>query len=98
LLLIVGSNNSSNSNRLRELGEEQNVKSILIDSVEDLNRDMFAGVNSIGISSGASAPEHLVLEIIKWLKEHFNLDEIIEEQTVKEMTKFPLPPELNSHL
>lgn len=98
LLLIVGSNNSSNSNRLRELGEEQNVKSILIDSVEDLNRDMFAGVNSIGISSGASAPEHLVLEIIKWLKEHFSLDEIIEEQTVKEMTKFPLPPELNSHL
>ncbi|MDR1829747.1 MAG: 4-hydroxy-3-methylbut-2-enyl diphosphate reductase [Candidatus Fibromonas sp.] len=94
LLLIVGSQNSSNSNRLRELGEEQGINSILIDSVEDLNKDMFAGVNSVGISSGASAPEHLVLEIIKWLKEHFSLEEIIEEQTVKEVTKFPLPAEL----
>jgi len=94
LLLIVGSQNSSNSNRLRELGEEQGINSLLIDSVEDLNKDMFAGVNSVGISSGASAPEHLVLEIIKWLKEHFSLEEIIEEQTVKEVTKFPLPAEL----
>ncbi len=96
LLLIVGSKNSSNSNRLRELGEEQNVRSILVDSVKDLNKGMFAGVDSIGISSGASAPEYLVLEIINWLKEHFNLDEIKEEQTVKEMTKFPLPPELDA--
>jgi len=95
LLLIVGSKNSSNSNRLRELGEEQNVKSILIDSVEDLNKKMLNGVNSIGISSGASAPEYLVLEIIKWLKKYFSLDEIVEEQTAKEMTRFPLPPELN---
>jgi len=95
LLLIVGSRNSSNSNRLRELGEEQGVRSILIDSVEDLNKNIFAGVNSIGISSGASAPEHLVLEITNWLKEHFSLEEIIEEQSVREMTKFPLPPELD---
>jgi 4-hydroxy-3-methylbut-2-enyl diphosphate reductase len=94
LLLIVGSKNSSNSNRLRELGTEQGVKSILIDSVEDLSMDMLEGADSIGISSGASAPEHLVLEIIEWLKEHFNLKEIIEEQTVREITKFPLPPEL----
>ncbi len=95
LLLVVGSQNSSNSNRLRELGEEQGINSILIDSVEDLNKDMFAGVNSVGISSGASAPEHLVLEIIEWLKEHFSLEDIIEEQTVKEVTKFPLPIELD---
>ncbi|MCL2100249.1 MAG: 4-hydroxy-3-methylbut-2-enyl diphosphate reductase [Fibromonadales bacterium] len=94
LLLVVGSRNSSNSNRLRELGEEQGVKSFLIDSVEDLSKDMFAGVNSVGISSGASAPEHLVLEIIEWLKEHFNLGEIIEEQIIQEVTKFPLPAEL----
>jgi len=94
LLLIVGSQNSSNSNRLRELGEEQGINSILIDSVKDLNKNMFVGINFVGISSGASAPEHLVLEIIKWLKEHFSLGEIIEEQTVKEVTKFPLPAEL----
>jgi len=96
LLLIVGSQNSSNSNRLRELGDEQGVKSILIDSVKDLKKNMFKGVKTVGISSGASAPEHLVLEIIEWLKEHFNLEEIIEEQTVKEETKFPLPAELAS--
>jgi 4-hydroxy-3-methylbut-2-enyl diphosphate reductase len=95
LLLIVGSKNSSNSNRLKELGEEQGVKSILIDSVEDLNKNTFTSVNIIGISSGASAPEYLVLEIIDWLKGHFSLEEIIEEQTVREMTKFPLPTELD---
>jgi 4-hydroxy-3-methylbut-2-enyl diphosphate reductase len=95
LLIIVGSKNSSNSNRLKELGEEQGVKSILIDSVKDLCKDMLTGVNSIGISSGASAPEHLVLEIIEWLKEYFSLKKIIEEQTVYEMTKFPLPLELD---
>ncbi len=94
LLLIVGSQNSSNSNRLKELGEERGVKSFLIDSAEDLSKDMFAGVNSVGISSGASAPEYLVLEIIEWLKMHFSIEKIIEEQIVKEVTKFPLPAEL----
>jgi 4-hydroxy-3-methylbut-2-enyl diphosphate reductase len=94
LLIIVGSNSSSNSNRLRELGEERGVKSVLIDSVKDLNQNMFAGVASVGISSGASAPEYLVLEIIEWLKQHFSLKEVVEEQTVQEMTKFPLPTEL----
>ena len=96
LLLIVGSQNSSNSNRLRELGDEQGVKSILIDSVENLNKNMFKDVNSVGISSGASAPEYLVLEIIEWLKKHFSLEEIIDEQTVNEVTKFPLPAELTA--
>jgi 4-hydroxy-3-methylbut-2-enyl diphosphate reductase len=94
LLLVVGSKNSSNSNRLRELGEEQGVKSILIDSVEDLNKDMFISVNSVGISSGASAPEHLVLEIIEWLKKYFSLEEIMERRIAEETTKFSLPTEL----
>jgi 4-hydroxy-3-methylbut-2-enyl diphosphate reductase len=94
LLLVVGSKNSSNSNRLRELGEEQGVKSVLIDSVKDLNKDMFAGIGSVGISSGASAPEHLVLEIIKWLKKNFSLEAIIEEHIAEETTKFSLPSEL----
>jgi len=72
------------------------VKSILIDSVENLNKNMFKDVNSVGISSGASAPEYLVLEIIEWLKKHFYLEEIIDEQTVNEVTKFPLPAELTA--
>jgi len=94
MLLIVGSQNSSNSNRLRELGEEHGIKSILIDSVKDLNKDMFCNINSVGISSGASAPEYLVLEIVEWLKEHFSIEKIVEERVVKEITKFPLPLEL----
>ena len=96
ILLIVGSQNSSNSNRLKELGAEQGVKSILIDSVKDLKKNMFSNIDSVGISSGASAPEHLVLEIIEWLKKHFSLEEIIEEQTAREITKFPLPAKLNN--
>jgi 4-hydroxy-3-methylbut-2-enyl diphosphate reductase len=94
MLLIVGSQNSSNSNRLKELGEEHGVRSILIDSVKDLSKDMFRNINSIGISSGASAPEYLVLEIVKWLKKHFSLEEIVEECVIKEITKFPLPLKL----
>jgi len=94
MLLIVGSQNSSNSNRLRELGEEHGIKSILIDSVKDLRKDMFRNINSVGISSGASAPEYLVLEIVEWLKKHFSLEKIVEEHVIKEITKFPLPLEL----
>jgi len=94
MLLIVGSRNSSNSNRLKELGEEYGVRSILIDSVKDLSKDMFRNINSVGISSGASAPEYLVLEIVEWLKEHFSLEKIVEEHVIKEITKFPLPLEL----
>jgi len=94
MLLIVGSQNSSNSNRLRELGEEHGIRSVLIDSVKDLNKDMFHNINSVGISSGASAPEYLVLEIVEWLKEHFSIEKILEEQVIKEITKFPLPLEL----
>jgi 4-hydroxy-3-methylbut-2-enyl diphosphate reductase len=96
LLLIVGSKNSSNSNRLCELGKKHGVKSILVDSVKDLSKEMFESLNTVGISSGASAPEYLVLEIIEWLKEHFSLEEIVEEQTIEETTKFPLPPELEN--
>jgi 4-hydroxy-3-methylbut-2-en-1-yl diphosphate reductase len=94
MLLIVGSQNSSNSNRLRELGAEHGIKSILIDSVKDLRKNMFRNINSVGISSGASAPEYLVLEIVEWLKKHFSLEKIVEELVVKEITKFPLPLEL----
>jgi len=97
LLLIVGSKNSSNSNRLYELGKKQGINSILVDSVEDLRDEMFDGINAVGISSGASAPEYLVFEIIEWLKEHFSLEEIIEEQTIEETTKFRLPPELENY-
>jgi 4-hydroxy-3-methylbut-2-enyl diphosphate reductase len=62
--------------------------------VKDLSKDMFRDINCVGISSGASAPEYLVLEIVEWLRKHFSIEKIVEERVVKEITKFPLPMEL----
>ena len=67
LLLVVGSPNSSNSNRLRELGERMGAKAHLIDNATEIQADWLEGVASIGITAGASAPEVLVQEVIRHL-------------------------------
>ena len=64
LMLVVGAKNSSNSNRLRDLGEESGVTTYLIESCKDLDSKWFNNVNSVGISSGASTPDELVNEVI----------------------------------
>ena len=69
LVLVVGSPNSSNSNRLRELAERIGTPAYLIDGAEDLKREWFAGVDKIGITAGASAPEVLVRGVIEQLRE-----------------------------
>lgn len=94
LLLVVGSPNSSNSSRLRELGAEKGIPSYLIDSVEDINPTWFVGVKSVGLSSGASAPEVLVQEVVEWIKDHFSNVELENRVTLVENTKFNLPIEL----
>jgi len=94
LLLVVGSPNSSNSSRLRELGTEKGIPSYLIDSVEDINTTWFVGVKSVGLSSGASAPEVLVQEVVEWIKDHFSNVELENRVTLVENTKFNLPIEL----
>ena len=96
LFLIIGSSNSSNSNRLRELGEERGVKSHLIDNKNDLKLEWFVGAKSIGISSGASAPDHLVKEVIDWLKEKFPQANTKEVLIKKENVKFQLPSMLTA--
>ena len=68
LLLIIGAKNSSNSNRLRDLGEESNLPSYLINDANDIKNKWLEGVDNIGISAGASAPEILVQEVIEKLK------------------------------
>ncbi|KHO64578.1 4-hydroxy-3-methylbut-2-enyl diphosphate reductase [Pseudomonas flexibilis] len=68
LVLVVGSPNSSNSNRLRELAERIGTPAYLIDGAEDLKREWFEGVEKIGITAGASAPEVLVRGVIEQLR------------------------------
>lgn len=94
LLLVVGAKNSSNSSRLMELGLEQGIKSHLIESVHDLDPEWFHGVETVGLSSGASAPEILVQEVVDWIKAKFTPVEVENFVKLVESTKFNLPKEL----
>ena len=67
-LVVVGSKTSSNSNRLRELGERANVPSYLVDGAANLQRTWFEGRKAVGVTAGASAPEVLVREVVEQLK------------------------------
>ncbi|MDA0902643.1 MAG: 4-hydroxy-3-methylbut-2-enyl diphosphate reductase [Proteobacteria bacterium] len=69
LLLVIGAHNSSNSNRLRDLGENANLPSYLINGAQDIKSEWLDNVSNIGISAGASAPEILVQEVIEKIKE-----------------------------
>ena len=90
LLLVVGARNSSNSNRLREIGDEMGVPSYLIDDATMLNFAWIGAAKSVGISAGASAPEELVREVIAKLGE---IGEITVEKMngVEENIQFKLP-------
>ena len=70
LVLIVGSKNSSNSNRLREVAELRQTPAHLIDDAGEMDPGWFVGVERVGISAGASAPEHLVVQVVDWLRRH----------------------------
>ncbi len=71
IIIICGSPNSSNSNRLRETGEEENVPSYIIDSADELDMKLLNGKTKVGISSGASVPRHIVDELVNRIKEFF---------------------------
>jgi 4-hydroxy-3-methylbut-2-en-1-yl diphosphate reductase len=93
VILVIGSPNSSNSNRLRELGEHCGIQSYLIDSSSDINQDWIKNAKAVGISAGASAPEVLVTEVVDYLKGH-GADEVEELMVVEEDVEFSLPKEL----
>ena len=93
LLLVVGSPNSSNSNRLRELAERMGTESYLIDSAEDIDPDWLQGKVTIGITAGASAPEVLVRQVIEGLCE-YGAQPPEEMQGTEENIIFSLPREL----
>ena len=93
LVLVVGSKNSSNSNRLAELASRMGVKSQLLDDPSDIQADWFNDVKTIGITAGASAPEELVQSIISRLQE-FGANTIEELQGLEENMFFEVPKEL----
>ena len=93
LMLVVGSANSSNSNRLRDLAARRGVRTFLIDGAENLQRDWLAGVQHIGLTAGASAPERQVREVIARLRE-WGAGEVRELDGEPEDVTFALPREL----
>jgi len=93
LILVVGSTNSSNSNRLRELAERLGATAYLIDRADQIESDWLHGVTSLGVTSGASAPENLVQEVIERL-ETMGGEFQGEIQVAEEKVEFSLPKAL----
>lgn len=93
LILVVGSPNSSNSNRLRELAEKQGAEAYLIDGAEQIDDRWLEGKQQIGVTAGASAPEILVQRVIDALKQR-GIENVQEEQGLEEQVVFVLPKAL----
>lgn len=93
VVLVVGSKNSSNSNRLRELAEKLGAKAYLIDNAADIDQSWLAEVEAVGVTAGASAPEILVQEVIAQLKAWGGTD-VHETQGIVENVTFAVPIEL----
>jgi 4-hydroxy-3-methylbut-2-enyl diphosphate reductase len=93
LLLVVGSQNSSNSKRLVEVGENTGVRSFLVNDWDDVDQQWLSGVKNVAVTAGASAPEHLVNELMASLREH-GFHQLEEVELVEEDVRFSLPGEL----
>jgi 4-hydroxy-3-methylbut-2-enyl diphosphate reductase len=93
LVLVVGSQTSSNSSRLREVAERCGVPAYLIDSAADIRPEWFAGVSRVGVTAGASAPEVLVGSVLERLEQEQGA-RVIADPGVVEQVSFPLPPGL----
>jgi len=93
LVLVVGSPNSSNSNRLREVSERIGTEAYLIDNETEINRDWLKGKKRIGLTAGASAPAELVENVIAKLRE-WGVSEIKHQDGIEENITFSLPKEL----
>ncbi len=97
LVLVLGSQNSSNSRRLAEIANGLGIPSYLIDGVGEIRDEWFAGVDSLLITAGASAPEHVVQECVQYLVQNFGAT--FQEETIREENvHFPLPRSLRELL
>ena len=90
VVIVVGSPNSSNSNRLREVAQNQGVAAYMIDNASELNPDWLHGKKCVGITAGASAPEILVQAVIDKLKA-LGADSVRDLEGIEERVTFPLP-------
>lgn len=90
LVLVIGSSSSSNSKRLRDIAQREGVEAFLIDSAEDIEPSWLEGIDRIGLTAGASAPEHLVQGVVQYLKDR---GEVTLETLpgVADRIAFPLP-------
>jgi 4-hydroxy-3-methylbut-2-enyl diphosphate reductase len=95
LLLVVGSRNSSNSNRLRDLGTECGIPAYLIDDASDIQPEWLENVSKLGLTAGASAPELLVERVMKYL-EMLRPVTILPFEVIKENVYFNLPPQVRN--
>ena len=95
ILIVIGSKNSSNSNRLKEIADNQGKPSYLIDSSDDIDEQWLDNINSVGITAGASAPEILVQEVVSFLMSQGGV-EIIEVEGAREDVNFPVPASLKN--
>ena len=93
VVIVVGSPNSSNSNRLREVAANQNVAAYMVDNARELKPEWLAGASRVGVSAGASAPEVLVQEVISRLME-LGASGVTEIAGITERVTFPLPKNL----
>jgi 4-hydroxy-3-methylbut-2-enyl diphosphate reductase len=93
LAIVLGSQNSSNSQRLAELARERGIRAYLVDGPADLESKWFHGMDTVLVTAGASAPEQVVDECLGWLRKHFQAT--VETRSVREESvSFPLPREL----
>jgi 4-hydroxy-3-methylbut-2-enyl diphosphate reductase len=91
--IVLGSQNSSNSQRLAELARERGIRAYLVDGPGDLQPEWFEGANTVLVTAGASAPEQVVEQCLDWLRERFGA--VIEPRDIRqESVSFPLPREL----
>jgi len=90
IVLVVGSKNSSNSNRLREAAATCGAQAHLIDQASEIDPEWLEGLTAIGVSAGASAPEHLVTEVIDWLIEQ-GAESVTEMEGEEEAINFQIP-------
>ena len=97
LVLVIGSTNSSNSNRLVEVAREHGADSHLIDNASQVREEWLDGVETVGITSGASAPEELVSELVAFFRGR-GAEEVSELRTVDEDVRFMLPKTIRTEL